>query len=447
MPKKKIKENRTNDPGFWAAGPNSRIKFKVDIEEGTWLHPSEIIQDKTKAGDDKGVVKSKKRKSLEEEVPVPTKSKKRKLKKKKKNSQELHTQNTGIEDVEQLRDEYESNTEWNIRRSFLTEHMETMTLDRLICLSKCFINYEIYGNIYPKEVMLMLTNMKAAIADVIPDRKERLKSQYEVEFVKPAKPESKISDAFTLENLEKSKPDSNCISKFFEACQKVKIELRKINEHLKDFYFRELNDESFDFPLNCMHQTCAFLKVNICWTMKYKTIVDADNDMLSKDSVMEDKEKVSNEIEHGKKLGDSNIGSKLMKKMGWSGGGIGKNQQGRAEPVLINKVVERSGLGADGKSSQKELKNVVFKIVNDYYHSNDDTDIAFAPDFSSFERKVIHDACRKFGLKSKSYGSGDDRYLVISRQRTPQELYQYVLSKGGETHKYKLIPPLLPEFK
>ena len=44
----------------------------------------------------------------------------------------------------------------------------------------------------------------------------------------------------------------------------------------------------------------------------------------------------------------SNKGFKMLSKMGWSeGGGLGKDQQGRVEPVRAEARSERAGLGSD----------------------------------------------------------------------------------------------------
>lgn len=40
-----------------------------------------------------------------------------------------------------------------------------------------------------------------------------------------------------------------------------------------------------------------------------------------------------------------NIGNKLMKRMGWTGGALGKTGQGVTEPIPIKIKVSRGGLG------------------------------------------------------------------------------------------------------
>ena len=43
--------------------------------------------------------------------------------------------------------------------------------------------------------------------------------------------------------------------------------------------------------------------------------------------------KVGEEPKQEDKLSSDNVGFKLMKMMGWSGGGLGSNEQGRVNPV------------------------------------------------------------------------------------------------------------------
>ena len=45
-------------------------------------------------------------------------------------------------------------------------------------------------------------------------------------------------------------------------------------------------------------------------------------------------------------LGTSNKGHAMLAKMGWKGGGLGKEGGGRDEPVLVEQRAERAGLGA-----------------------------------------------------------------------------------------------------
>ena len=40
--------------------------------------------------------------------------------------------------------------------------------------------------------------------------------------------------------------------------------------------------------------------------------------------------------------------------------------------------------------------------------------------FDNEQRKVMHEIARRFGLKSKSFGKGDNRHLTISRKLDPR---------------------------
>jgi hypothetical protein len=44
-------------------------------------------------------------------------------------------------------------------------------------------------------------------------------------------------------------------------------------------------------------------------------------------------------------------------------------------------------------------------------------------------------------LKSKSHGKGEERFLVVSRKIKFQDLIREVIAAGGETPKYKAVPP------
>ena len=48
------------------------------------------------------------------------------------------------------------------------------------------------------------------------------------------------------------------------------------------------------------------------------------------------------------------MGHKLLKMMGWSGGGLGKGGSGISEPITAESVINREGFGS--KSAAAEFK-------------------------------------------------------------------------------------------
>lgn len=61
------------------------------------------------------------------------------------------------------RHQHESNAEWNIRRKFFEKHSQKFPEDRLICLSMCHLNVEVYGCTYPPKVMRRLKDLRDGV--------------------------------------------------------------------------------------------------------------------------------------------------------------------------------------------------------------------------------------------------------------------------------------------
>ena len=112
-------------------------------------------------------------------------------------------------------------------------------------------------------------------------------------------------------------------------------------------------------------------------------------------------------------LGQTNVGHKLLSMMGWSGGGLGKEGGGRAEPVTATTVFGREGLGSRGAG--RHFKQKITKIIEEWMASSSPYDLVFTTGFDNEQRKEMHQVARRFNLKSKSFGKGDDRHLTISK--------------------------------
>jgi hypothetical protein len=70
-------------------------------------------------------------------------------------------------------------------------------------------------------------------------------------------------------------------------------------------------------------------------------------------------------------------------------------------------------------------------LIARYANSDITEDLAFSSSLGKEERAVVHKAAQKYGLKSKSFGKADGRYLVISRG--PRQ--KLMMLKAGKQHK------------
>jgi len=177
-----------------------------------------------------------------------------------------------------------------------------------------------------------------------------------------------------------------------------------------------------------------------CYTVKVKQDLDTGSNVTVTTEEM--KSQGSNPDEDWKV--SNCIGKKLMKMMGWSGGGLGKSEQGIMEPMsaMVKTQINREGLGLKTNSYKAhDIKVKCRKLFKDLLQTDNylQNDIVFL-DFPKEDRMVIHQIARTMGLKSRSHGK-DQRKLIVSRKVNIRNLVKELNNLGGVTEKYELVKP------
>lgn len=138
---------------------------------------------------------------------------------------------------------------------------------------------------------------------------------------------------------------------------------------------------------------------------------------------------------------EDNIGNQLLRKMGWKGGGLGREGEGISEPIKVKEQFSREGLGMDmDKSGNQLTKRNIEDIIRNYASSDRQDDLRFSTELNNDERKQIHQISQKYGLRSKSYGQGRLRFLIVSRKVHKDQLIGQLLHEG-QVGRYELVKP------
>lgn len=137
-----------------------------------------------------------------------------------------------------------------------------------------------------------------------------------------------------------------------------------------------------------------------------------------------------------------NIGYMLLSKMGWTGGGVGKDNSGSVPQLLpLVGYDDRAGIGFGRPLAfALAIKHIIVEFIQSGCHD----ELVFSTELTSEERETIFAEARKNHLRSRCNhrgSTGEDVYAVVNMHRPPIELVNYLLENGGENNKYSLLPP------
>ena len=211
----------------------------------------------------------------------------------------------------------------------------------------------------------------------------------------------------------------NAIGSIMESCQKCKKSVEFVEEmaaHL--FKFTLYIDgrsivQSFGANKKDAKRQCA--EKGILHLKMYQEIVYKDKINHDKLTEIDKKNLVKDSYLSAPKISADNMGSKLLKKMGWDGSsGVGKFSHGISEPVFVESVENRAGFGHSHDDRTVRKGSVETTLLN-FLREPSETEIKFSKDLTKEDRALVHRLCTKYHLRHKSFGKNEDRYLVVTK--------------------------------
>ncbi|RZF49208.1 hypothetical protein LSTR_LSTR010938 [Laodelphax striatellus] len=409
-------------------------------------------------------------------------------------------------DIEKYRSDFDADDHWKLKKSFILAHKDRYPEEKLVCLAQVFYNVEFLGCRYPEKLMKLVEELSK---DVAVDYREQKKNRLQRTFVAASDAAEAKAKGTSRRTEDTKKPDGKAptfvqsrgsrneflrkeenqlspenlqmlhkMRNISGPCGSIYIivssdpsqsynNLQRTSSTWKMPLVHEINQEPKDqfFIWRCMtsfgtvtaiteglvkNKTKTACCEYLMWKLQrhYYTLKIASSltkeELSARDADVQKSDVLVGAAKEPEVVPD-NIGLKMMKMMGWAGGGLGKNEQGIEKPVEATGVVSRSGLGFGGKFDFRKINQVLLQFKRD---TDGPQELVFAKDFSNEERGQIHQAAKKYGLKSKSVGPKSSRQLFVSKdiyynKMDPWKFMELYLSlKDKYYQKFELYPPI-----
>ena len=409
-------------------------------------------------------------------------------------------------DINKYRDKFTPLEHWELKREFMEAHKDKIEEDRLVCLAQTYVNMELLGCRYPEEVMKQVKALAEGLGSKYKEFRHGKLGRYFVKASDAAK--AKVRRDPPMNGQSKNELSANGVYPASISSQ-TKLLTSLVNRSINSIEPLEkmvlmlfpFNESQAVRPHNFLNRSAMMFKMKYCvefqgdgyvallqnsivYRLKaphskgpkhLKEIQDVigtallkklcskclllelkkrkhggirDPDEIKEESEFVQMEELLNEKKKDDKVLEESIGSKLMKMMGWSGGGLGKNEHGRVDPIEPSNLMGRQGIGYKGSMDgvfpefRKKVKNMINQFCREVTAGvNTQNELVFSPAFSKEQRAFIHKIVKQYGMNHRSYGKGDKRYLVISNKISVYEKILLIAEAGGETEEFKVHAP------
>lgn len=308
---------------------------------------------------------------------------------------------------------WESDFQWKARSQFIETWKHHFPDDRLVALSMVWANMKFLGCRYPPKTEELVTELESKGPRIsLPDTAVR-------------KPKPLIENFTVYEPEEGDKSlNNNPVSIMNESAQKSKKTISFEDLGLTDktgFYsFAVVIADKIiatgEGPgKKLAKRNAAENALSILRARQPVVRFGSASKQHQSAPCVSKTELVSKAYNKAPSISDDNIGNQMLRKMGWIGsGGIGKDGQGRAEPVLAVGTGGKFGLGCNPTEGADVTKNSVEEILY-LFISGNDREIRFSNELSKEDRALVHKISQQYGLKHRSFGKDKDRYIVVSK--------------------------------
>nr|XP_019553721.2 uncharacterized protein LOC109423234 [Aedes albopictus] len=407
-------------------------------------------------------------------------------------------------DVLSYRSHYEPEEHWELRRRFMELHQNWIPEDELVCLAQVFVNVELLHCRYPLETMERIKELSEGIADEYRNsRKNKLQrtfvsaSDAAASKVQRKGPGEQVPQQRNLVVDKKFKPFYS-IRSMEDIYNNVVLMNNDYEQTQLEFDRMGKEKMSIVFSKNAEGKTVGAVKVgqftvvetavdggekaarkavkvvflgvmaNHCYTiMRKKRPTELTNTNVERKQVegaVDHRGRKVVEDFQEKKIGESNLGFKLLQKLGWTGGSLGSKNQGIVDPINCQIKIGRQGLGSgpaekkQGEEANKKGKintrnetygidiNFYRQMMRNFKNSDLEYDLVFSSEFTKEERALFHNMAQNLQLKTRSYGNDNDgtrQFVLLGRKLPPHELLERILVEKDPVfcEMYEVRPP------